>query len=98
MSGVAEETRAINTARPAKSSQNIMTPVGAQPAYTTKQMMASSEEPEEDAECKADEAVEAEKSVADKLRQRHDSRDPHKRNFLSAFYRGRAAERASRAK
>jgi exopolysaccharide biosynthesis protein len=60
------------------------------PAYTTAELFESTEEPEEDEDC------EAEKTVADKLRQARDSKDPHKRNFLSAFYRGRAAERSKR--
>jgi hypothetical protein len=68
---------------------------GLVPAYTTAQLLESSEEPdvEEENEC-----VEREKSVGDKIRQAHDSKNPHAKNFLSAFYRGRAAERSKRAK
>jgi hypothetical protein len=93
MSGVASETQAINTARATKSSQNIMTPVGAQPAFT---MAAKSEPADEEADCEKPE-VAAEKSGGDRIREAYAAKDVHARNFLKAFYRGRAAERAKRA-
>jgi hypothetical protein len=92
MSGVAEETRALNTTRAAKSSQNIMTPVGAQPAYTVK-----SSEPETEDDCEPDSPeVKAEKSVADRIREKRDGKDSHVRGFLRAFYAARALERSKR--
>ena len=66
-----------------------MTPVGAQEAYTTKSQTEK--------DCEEDEAVEAEKTVADRIRQHRDSRDPHTRGFLKAFYAARALERSKRA-
>jgi hypothetical protein len=70
-------------------------PPGAQEAFTTKQFLSSAEEPET-AEPEADEACEKEKSVADRIRQQRDSKDPHKRNFLRSFYAARALERSKR--
>jgi hypothetical protein len=95
MSAMAEESTAISTARAAHSNQNMSTPLGAQPAYTTfKSAPPEDEEPEE---CEPDAPeVEAEKSVADRLRQQRDGRDPHNKNFLSAFYAARALERSKR--
>jgi hypothetical protein len=92
MAGVNAESQAINTARPAISNQGMKAPPGAQEAYSVKQMLASSEETESE----EDEACEAEKSVADRIRQAHASRDPHAKNFLKMFYRGRALERSKR--
>jgi hypothetical protein len=94
MAGVAAESQAINTSRAAEGDLYGMASradeSGLQlPYHTNGQLLASSEE---------DEACESEKTVADRLRQAHASKDPHAKNFLKMFYRGRAAERASRAK
>jgi hypothetical protein len=94
MAGPNSESQAINTARPAISNQGMKAPPGAQEAYSVKKPLESSEEPESE----EDEACEKEKSVGDRIRQAHASKDVHKRNFLSAFYKGRANERASRQK
>src|SRR6202044_1951768 len=62
ISCMAEESTGISTARAAPSNQNMSTPLGAQPAYTTfKSAPPEDEEPEE---CEPDAPeVEAEKSV-----------------------------------
>jgi hypothetical protein len=75
--------------------QNMTAP-GAQPAFTSFKSSNPDEAETEEDYCEQDECVEKEKSVADKLRQQRDGKDPHVCGFLKAFYSARANERAKR--